>query len=94
MPLVGHSRGHTGIAVRDGEGWMLHCGDAYFHRDEVADPPGCPPGLRVFQQVMASDRGARNRNHARIRELALAHSDEVRVFCAHDVAELEREQRG
>jgi hypothetical protein len=25
-------------------GWLLHCGDAYFHHSEVATPPSCPPG--------------------------------------------------
>ena len=44
IPLVGHTRGHVGVAVRDGEGWMLHCGDAYYHRGEVAEPPSCPAG--------------------------------------------------
>ena len=43
MPLVGHSRGHTGIAIHGDEGWLLHCGDAYFHHGEVATPPACPP---------------------------------------------------
>ncbi len=42
IPLVGHSRGHSGIAVRDGDGWILHCGDAYFHRNEVADSAHLP----------------------------------------------------
>ncbi|HTR89992.1 MAG TPA: MBL fold metallo-hydrolase, partial [Solirubrobacteraceae bacterium] len=31
IPLAGHTRGHTGVAIRDGEGWLLHCGDAYFN---------------------------------------------------------------
>ena len=92
VPLVGHSRGHTAIAVRDGEGWMLHCGDAYFHRNEVGDPPDCPVGLRMFQAVMAADRTARHRNQERLRKLVREHSDEVRIFCAHDAVELGREQ--
>ncbi len=52
IPLVGHSHGHTGVAIRrgasspEGDGWLLHCGDAYFHHGEVATPPHCPPGHR------------------------------------------------
>jgi len=65
IPLVGHSRGHTGIAVRDGDGWLLHCGDAYFHRGQMAAEPTCPPGLRAFQTMMAADRGARLNNEQR-----------------------------
>jgi len=90
IPLVGHSRGHSGVAVRDDGGWLLHCGDAYFHHDEIADPPSCPPGLRGFQAVTAHDNGARKQNAERLRELARDHGDEVRMFCAHDPVDLER----
>ena len=93
MPLPGHSRGHCAVAVRDGDGWLLHCGDAYFHRGEMAVPPECPPALRIFQRIMADDDAARVRNQARLRELARYHGAEVRLFCAHDPVELEREQR-
>jgi glyoxylase-like metal-dependent hydrolase (beta-lactamase superfamily II) len=89
VPLVGHSRGHTGIAVQDGERWLLHCGDAYFHRAQMADPPDCPSGLRIFQSVMADDRSARLRNEQRLNRLARDHAAEVTVFCAHDPVELD-----
>jgi glyoxylase-like metal-dependent hydrolase (beta-lactamase superfamily II) len=91
IPLVGHSRGHTGIAVRDGAGWLLHCGDAYFNRNEVRTPHSCPAGLRAFQQLMADDADARISNQDRLRELVRTHGAEVRVFCAHDPIELERD---
>src|SRR3546814_2014529 len=32
VPLAGHTRGHTGVAIRDNGGWRLHCGDAYLDR--------------------------------------------------------------
>jgi glyoxylase-like metal-dependent hydrolase (beta-lactamase superfamily II) len=92
IPLAGHSRGHTGVAVNAGDRWLLHCGDAYFNRGEVATPPTCPPGLRVFQRVLAADHGARVGNAARLRELAASHGDEVSLFCAHDPHELARER--
>ena len=41
---------------------------------------------------MAADNSARVANQARLRELARDHGDEVRLFCAHDPVELEREQ--
>ncbi len=28
VPLFGHTRGHCGVAVRDGEGWLFQCADA------------------------------------------------------------------
>ncbi len=92
IPLVGHSRGHTGVAVNAGERWLLHCGDAYFNRGQVSSPPSCPPLLKVFQKVLAADNGARVANGERLNELANAHGDEVSLFCAHDPHELEREQ--
>ena len=92
VPLVGHSRGHTAVAVKADEGWLLHCGDAYFHRDEIATPPSCPPILRGFEALMASDNEARKANQERLRELGSTHGDEISLFCAHDPHELERAQ--
>jgi glyoxylase-like metal-dependent hydrolase (beta-lactamase superfamily II) len=92
IPLIGHSRGHTGVAIEHGGGWLLHCGDAYFNHGEMATPPSCPPMLRFFQNVTASDNKARKANQERLRELAARHGDEVTLFCAHDPHELEREQ--
>jgi glyoxylase-like metal-dependent hydrolase (beta-lactamase superfamily II) len=92
IPLIGHSRGHTGVAVNSGDGWLLHCGDAYFNHGQVATPPTCPPMLKVFQRVLAADNGARVANAERLRELAASHGDEVTLFCAHDPHELARDQ--
>jgi glyoxylase-like metal-dependent hydrolase (beta-lactamase superfamily II) len=90
VPLLGHSRGHTGVAVRRGDGWLLHCGDAFFSHHEMASPPSCPPAMRLFQTVMATDGKARRANRERLRELASRHGDEVDLFCAHDPHYLER----
>ncbi|MGC1165802.1 MAG: MBL fold metallo-hydrolase [Solirubrobacterales bacterium] len=92
IPLVGHSRGHTGIAVNTGNGWLLHCGDAYFNRAQVATPPSCPPLLNAFQRLLASDHRARVANTERLRELAATDGDEVTLFCSHDPHELERQR--
>jgi glyoxylase-like metal-dependent hydrolase (beta-lactamase superfamily II) len=92
VPLIGHSRGHTGIAVNTGEGWLLHCGDAYFNAGEVATPSSCPPMLRLFQTLMASDGAARTSNQERLRELIRNHGDDVTTFCAHDPRQLELAQ--
>lgn len=92
VPLVGHSRGHTGVAIRAGDRWLLHCGDAYFNHGEMLTPPSCPPMLRVFQTLTAAEKRARTANRDRLRELAGAHGEEVELFCSHDPYELEREQ--
>jgi glyoxylase-like metal-dependent hydrolase (beta-lactamase superfamily II) len=90
IPLPGHSRGHAAVAVRDGEGWLLHCGDSYFHRGEIEEPQRCPPGLHFFQRLNAVNYGMRCRNLERLRELAREHGDEIEMFCSHDPVELER----
>jgi len=28
VPLFGHTRGHCGVAIRDGDGWLFQCADA------------------------------------------------------------------
>jgi glyoxylase-like metal-dependent hydrolase (beta-lactamase superfamily II) len=94
VPLHGHSRGHCGVAVRrPGGGWLLHAGDAYFHAGDLERPRRCPPVLRAFQRVAASDQGARRANLARLQELRADPPEEVTVFCAHDAAELDELRR-
>lgn len=91
IPLVGHTRGHCGVAVKSSAGWLLHAGDAYFCRGEVEpERAWCPPGLAFFQRVVAIDDEARRANRARLRDLVRDHGANVRVFSAHDPVELER----
>jgi glyoxylase-like metal-dependent hydrolase (beta-lactamase superfamily II) len=92
VPLFGHSRGHSGVAVRADDGWLLHCGDAYFNHGEVERLPSCPPGLGFFQSLTALDNRARKANRDRLRELAGRHGGELTLFCSHDPHELGREQ--
>lgn len=84
VPLLGHTAGHTGVAVKQDGDWLLHCGDAYFHRDEMLTPPSCPPGLRLFQKLNEHDGKARGRNQERLRALARERGGEVRLICSHD----------
>lgn len=95
IPLLGHTHGHTGVAVRRGDLWLLHTGDAYFFHGEM-DPvsPHCTPGLQAYQTLMEKDRAARLHNQDRLRALVRDHSDEVEVFCSHDLREFERLSQG
>ncbi|MCW3033497.1 MAG: hypothetical protein QOK19_1288 [Solirubrobacteraceae bacterium] len=88
IPLAGHTVGHTGVAVRRGDGWLLHCGDAYFHHGQVQTPPRCPPGLAAFQALNQVDGVRRRENVERLRELAERHGGEVELLCSHDPATL------
>jgi len=69
VPLVGHTHGHAGVAVRRKDGWLLQAGDAYFDSREMdAERPRCTPGLRLYQWMMEKDRGWRLENQRRLRE--------------------------
>ncbi|MEY2933915.1 MAG: hypothetical protein RL033_4664 [Pseudomonadota bacterium] len=91
VPLIGHTLGHAGVAVQSPRGWMLLAGDAYFHHAEMdLERPYCPPGLRLYQAMMDTDRVARVQNQRRLRELKRRHGETVDVFCSHDLREFER----
>jgi len=90
VPLMGHTRGHSGVAVRAEGGWLLHAGDAYFHRGTLAEPSEIPVGMRVFERFDSFDNERRLGNAARLRELNQRHSADVDIFCAHDPVELAR----
>jgi glyoxylase-like metal-dependent hydrolase (beta-lactamase superfamily II) len=91
VPLIGHTLGHAGVAVRGEHGWILQAGDAYFYRAEM-DPeiPRCTPGLRLYQALMQKDRKARLWNRDRLRLLGMDHGGEITVTCSHDPVEFER----
>jgi glyoxylase-like metal-dependent hydrolase (beta-lactamase superfamily II) len=82
VPLAGHTRGHSGVAVNTGSGWLLHAGDAYFHHGQLHQPPSCPIGLTVFQELVQTERAKRVANVEQLRELAA--DPTVTVFSAHD----------
>ncbi|SDW07770.1 Glyoxylase, beta-lactamase superfamily II [Saccharopolyspora shandongensis] len=94
IPLAGHTRGHTGVAVRRSDGrWLLHAGDAYFFHGEMAEQPRCTPVLSRFQNRVQVLGPQRRRNQDRLHDLVTAHRGQVDVFCAHDPIEFDRHLR-
>lgn len=89
VPMVGHTRGHAAIAVEQSNGWLLHAGDAYFHRDQMAETPCCPFGLRLFEAAVALDNKQRRSNQGRLQQVAVE-DNAVRVFCSHDPVEFQQ----
>jgi glyoxylase-like metal-dependent hydrolase (beta-lactamase superfamily II) len=91
VPLYGHTRGHCGVAVKRDDGrWLLHCGDAFFHRGEVETPANCPPALRAYANIGSVENAVRKQNTERLRELAKRSGEQVELFCAHDPVTLDR----
>jgi glyoxylase-like metal-dependent hydrolase (beta-lactamase superfamily II) len=93
IPLAGHTAGHCGVAVRDGDRWLLHAGDAYYHSGEVspADPWSIPL-WETLEEITEIDRPLRIANQARLRELCRNHGTTVDVFSAHDPWAFEQHQ--
>ncbi len=90
VPLLSHTRGHCGVAVKSDSGWMLHAGDAYFTHHEVdLVAPFESLGSRLFQRWRSADNLARRDNVARLRQLRREHP-EVEVFNAHSSVQFDR----
>jgi glyoxylase-like metal-dependent hydrolase (beta-lactamase superfamily II) len=88
VPLHGHTRGHSAVAVRTpDDGWLLHAGDAYFHHRELVRAADGPIGLRAFQSLVQVDGRARHASAATLRRLHAEHP-EVSIISAHDPVEL------
>lgn len=83
VPLPGHTPGHAGVAVRTGEGWLLHCGDAFYHRAAVYGGP-VPASLRAGQFISATRRREARGTRDRLAETFADGAGPVRLVCAHD----------
>ncbi|MFS4460264.1 MBL fold metallo-hydrolase [Bdellovibrio sp. HCB2-146] len=89
IPLIGHTWGHAGVAIKNGHHWVLNAGDAYFYRDEMDFAnPWCTPGLEFYQTMMEKSRPQRLENQQRLRDLKKANSS-IDIFCSHDPIEFE-----
>lgn len=84
VPLFGHSHGHCGVAVREGGRWLLHVGDAYYLRVELAtdDHP-----VSALAASRADDDARRRESLAVLRRIAREHGVEVEMFGYHDFTE-------
>ena len=95
VPLFGHTLGHCGVAVRLGERWLLHVGDAYYLRVELTtdDHP-----VSALTAQRADDDQLRRSSLAQLRRLARGHAAAgrtVRVSRLYGIpsGELPRRQR-
>ncbi len=85
LPMHGHTRGHSAVIVRCKDRWLVHAGDAYFHRGTVTGDR-IPPGFYAFERMVQTDSAQRRASVAALRRLRESYPD-VALFCAHDEAE-------
>ena len=93
VPLPGHTRGHSGVALHLPDGWLFHCGDAYtFHGDVDPQNPRHPPYYRLFRPYFHLNKAMRQigKHSPRLRALLREHGDEVMLTCSHDPREFEK----
>ncbi|ROO88637.1 glyoxylase-like metal-dependent hydrolase (beta-lactamase superfamily II) [Actinocorallia herbida] len=83
VPLPGHTRGHAAVAVDAGDRWVLHCGDAFYHRGAL-DSSRIPFVLRAQETLVAFDGGQVRRNQARLAALHAEGSPDLRIVSSHD----------
>jgi glyoxylase-like metal-dependent hydrolase (beta-lactamase superfamily II) len=87
VPMHGHTRGHSAVIVKAREDrWLVHAGDAYFHRASIEGSGGLPAGFFVFERAMQMVPAQRRASVAALRQLCASYQD-LDVFCAHDERE-------
>jgi hypothetical protein len=74
------------VIVKNNDRWLVHAGDAYFHRNSVEGGSGVPFGFGFFERAMQMDGAARRASVAALRQLRESYSD-LDLFCAHDARE-------
>jgi glyoxylase-like metal-dependent hydrolase (beta-lactamase superfamily II)/RimJ/RimL family protein N-acetyltransferase len=82
--LPGHTLGHCGVAVRQGDRWLLHVGDAYYLRVEL-DTDDHP--VSQLAAARADDDALRRASLEHLRRLHRDHAAEVSLFGYHDFTE-------
>jgi glyoxylase-like metal-dependent hydrolase (beta-lactamase superfamily II) len=85
IPLFGHTLGHCGVAVQQGNRWLLHVGDAYYLRAELTadDHP-----VSQLAAQRADDDGQRRTSLEHLRRLVRDHGYEIDITGYHDLTEL------
>ncbi len=86
LPMHGHTRGHSAVVVKNGARWLVHAGDAYFHRSAVEGSAAVPFGFAAFERATQMDPAARRASVAALRQLRTSYQD-LDLFCAHDARE-------
>jgi glyoxylase-like metal-dependent hydrolase (beta-lactamase superfamily II) len=84
IPLPGHSRGHSGVAIHTGnDNWVLHAGDAFMLRQQLHEPRfRLPVGIAAFEFAITADRSGHKRTLEHLRRLR--DRENVHILCTHD----------
>jgi glyoxylase-like metal-dependent hydrolase (beta-lactamase superfamily II) len=90
VPLPGHTRGHCGVAVQTDGGWLLHCGDAFYVKDELKGTNNSGYGVRAFRRLAHMNHYKALQQLDRINSAVDVSDGKVDLVCSHDVGGLSR----
>jgi len=84
VPLTGHTRGHCGVAIETDDGWLLHCGDAFYVVSELYGAGGMSIGLRTFRRIAHCDYPMAMWQLDRIRSAISESGSTITLVASHD----------
>lgn len=85
IPLFGHTAGHCVVAMQQGDGWLLHVGDAYYLRVELTSDDH-PVSQLAGQRAI--DDARRRKSLEKLRRLSRDDSKLITMVGYHDISEL------
>lgn len=83
IPLPGHTRGHTGYALRADAGWLVHAGDSFYESSSISGTPN--RRIETLERTFAVTPGQIAEIH---RRLAAWAARGITVLCSHDPAQI------
>ncbi|AKT42535.1 MBL fold metallo-hydrolase [Chondromyces crocatus] len=92
ISLPGHTRGHAAFAIDTGSTWILHVGDAFYHRAQLGEVGKVPLALTAMERAVAFDWAKVKANHQRLAALWAEAAPDLVLVNAHDPALLRRAQ--
>ncbi|MDX2939768.1 MBL fold metallo-hydrolase [Streptomyces ipomoeae] len=90
ISLPGHTRGHAAVAVDAGDRWILHAGDAFYHRGTLDGQTRIPAPVRLMENFVAYDLKKLRDNQARLAALHRKSEPDLVIVNAHDAVLYER----
>jgi glyoxylase-like metal-dependent hydrolase (beta-lactamase superfamily II) len=87
LPMHGHTRGHSAVIIKTRDDrWLVHAGDAYFHRNAIEGNDRVPPGIAAFEAINQTIAAKRRASVGALRQLCASYRD-LDMFCSHDERE-------
>lgn len=84
VPMPGHTRGHTAVAIDAGNRWILHCGDAFYYFGTIDGRSRVPAVLRAQDALFAFNRKQLRANRERLAELYRCREPDLLIVSSHD----------